>query len=433
MGNTVRLLAAVCVLLTALTAQSQEAGSPRLIRCAPDSITSGMSIKLSGYRIGGVVSKVVKVLFVQHDNTYSASPHGGGIEDIRDFQNALGHVSLIVPEGLKPGKCQIIIEADGVPSAPLTIEIASSIPPPVIGKANPLVAPPGELIWFEALGIGESDEVLLIDSQGQTHHIPSHPTSEGIQATFYLPADLPDGEATFHVVETRSGFDQPSNSLSLRVDVSPAPLDIYIPDNARSLAPGQWIDATVLNRIAAERAARIEVAFTQNELVIVPIRPFRRDTNFRLHARVPTSLVAGQVKVTTRTWLKGRPSSWSEPLELELLDHPAAPYLWNISISTPKGTDQLIDFVSFTAETLKAHSGDTVVLSGLFMVESASRLRIKLEGPGQNFDLPLSETGDQASVSFKIPRKPRSGEWQMVVTNLDKAVSVKVPITLVIE
>ena len=41
-----------------------------------------------------------------------------------------------------------------------------------------------------------------------------------------------------------------------------------------------------------------------------------------------------------------------------------------------------------------------MILSGLFMVESASRLRIKLEGPGENFDLPLWDTGDQASVRF---------------------------------
>ncbi len=432
-----RFITALCVLLTGLyiTAQSQElatpAASPTLVRCTPAAISSGMSIKLDGYRIGDYASRKVKVRFVQGDNTYSGSPTGGHYNDV---QPSLELVSLVVPEGLKPGKCQIIIEADGLASAPLVVEVAASVSPAEISNPMPLVAPPGEEIWIDALGIGESDEVELVDSAGETHHIDATTTSEGIRATFWLPDDLPDGEATFYVVDKHSGLNQHSNSLSLRIDVAPAPLVIYIPVNSQALAPGQWIDATVLNVVAAHRAERIEVAFLQNEQVIVPAKSFSGTINSRLHVKVPTSFLPGQVKVTTRTWIKGRSSSWSEPLELELLDHPAAPYLWGMCIGTPRGNEQSISFeYPRGVMVITARVGDALQLSGLFLVESAGKLRITLEGPGQRLEPPVIATDDQAEVIFKIPRKARPGEWQMVVTNLDKAVSSKVPITLIIK
>ena len=82
---------------------------------------------------------------------------------------------------------------------------------------------------------------------------------------------------------------------------------------------------------------------------------------------------------------------------------------------------------------ITASAGDTLMMTGLFLVESASRLRITLEGPGQRFEQPVSATNDQAEVSFNTPRKARAGEWQIVVTNVDKGVSSKVPITLLIK
>ena len=432
-----RFIFAVCVLLACLsiTAQSQELADrptgPKLIRCTPAVITSGMSIKLDGYRIGDYQSRKVKVRFVQGDNTYTGSAAGGQYGN--DFELSLENVRVVVPKGLTPGKCQIIIEADGLVTAPLEVEVAASVSPAEISNPMPPVAPPGEEIWIYALGIGESDEVELVDSAGEIHHIDANPTSEGIRVTFTLPDDLPDGEATFYVVDKRSGLNHHSNSLSLRVEVAPAPLVIYVPVNSQPLAPGQWVDATVLNPVAAHRAERIEVAFLQNEQVIVPLKSFKGTINSRLHVRVPTSFVPGQVKITTRTWIKGRPSSWSEPLELELLDHPAAPYLWGICIGTPRGNEQSISFeYPRGIMVITARGGDMLQLSGLFLVESAAKLRITLEGPGQRFELPAIAADDQAEVDFKIPRKPRPGEWQMIVTNLDKGVSSKVPITLVI-
>src|SRR6185503_20316211 len=160
-------ITAVCVLLAGLsmTAAGQElpdrTTGPRLIRCTPAVITSRMSIKLDGYRIGDYGSRNVKVRFVQGDNTYSAAPAGG---HYNDFEPSLENVSLIVPEGLTAGKCQIIIDADGLSTSPLTVEIAASVSPAVISNPKPMVAPPGELILIDALGIGESDEVELVDS-----------------------------------------------------------------------------------------------------------------------------------------------------------------------------------------------------------------------------------------------------------------------------
>ena len=74
-------------------------------------------------------------------------------------------------------------------------------------------------------------------------------------------------------MEKRSGLNQHSNSLPLRIDLDPAPLVVYLPSyRGNSLAPGQWIDAGLQNSVLAERAELIEVAFTQNEQVTVPVQ-----------------------------------------------------------------------------------------------------------------------------------------------------------------
>jgi hypothetical protein len=81
---------------------------------------------------------------------------------------------------------------------------------------------------------------------------------------------------------------------------------------------------------------------------------------------------------------------------------------------------------------ITARGGDAMQLSGLFLVESPDKLRITLEGPGQRLEPPVIATDDQAEVIFKIPSKAKPGEWQIIVTNLDKAVSSKVPIGLIV-
>jgi hypothetical protein len=394
-----------------------------------------MWVKVEGHNIVGDLISRVKVLFVQDGKSYVGSPDSGSRESIASPQGYQSNVSLAVPEGLNPGKCEIIVETEGVASAPFIVEITDSVSPAVISNQKPQGGQPGDMIWMTAVGVGNSDEIELVDSEGQTHLIVPNRTSEGIEAAFELPANLPAGEATFRVVENRSGLKQHSNSLSVRINLDPAPLVIYLitMHKMNSLAPGQWIDAGLQNSVLAERAELIEVAFTQNEEVIVPVQPFKRSTNSRLHVQVPASLLPGPVKISTRTWIKGRASTWSEPLEVELLEHPSAPRLWSIYHSKTKGTAQSIDLTSPGVQIITAHAGDTLVISGLFMVESVSRLRLTLEGPDQNFELPLTDTGDQARLSFTIPAAPKRGEWQLVVTNLDDNVFVKVPITLVTE
>ncbi|HEV8484961.1 MAG TPA: hypothetical protein VGV87_15575 [Blastocatellia bacterium] len=437
-GKT-RFITAVGVLLTSLyaTAHSQELVAPAtgatLTRCTPAAVTPGMWIKLEGYRMDGLAPKV-KVLFVQDGNAYTGSPDSGSRESSADSQGYLESVSLAVPQGVHPGKCEIILETYGVSSAPLIVEITDSVSPAVISNHRPLVAQVGDLIWMTAVGIGESDEIEFIDSEGQVHLIAPRRTSEGTGAVFEVPDNLPGGVATFRVIERRSGLNQHSNSLSLGIDVELAPLAISLPMyNTNSLAPGQWVDVGVENEVLARRAELIEIGFIQNEQVIVPVQPSKPSESFRLHVQVPTSLLPGQVKVATRSWINGRASSWSEPLGLELLDHPAAPYLSEIHVATPKGAQQAVGFEPAVTKLITAGPGDTLFLSGLFMVESVSKLQITLEGPEQTFEVPINETGHQASVSFAIPRNARRGEWQIVVTNMDKAVSVTAPITLVIE
>jgi hypothetical protein len=441
MFNTTRLVIALCTLLSGsyITVQSQNLPiispvNPKLIRCTPATVTPGVSIKLQGSHFGSMGSEQVKVLFIQDGSVYSKEPSGAGRTQLKDSESISEHVSLEVPEGLKPGKCQIFIEVNGLASAPLMIEIATAVLPAEIHNPKPLVAQPGETVWIEVLGISQSDEVELIDAMGQIRNLDVRTNSEGIEAGFTLPDDLPGGEIRFCVVEKRSGLNQRSNILSLQIEAGPAPLILYLPGhNVKPLAPGQWLDAAVENNRAAERAERIEVAFIQNEQVIVAASPFKRSENSRLHVRVPNSLFPGRIKMMTRTWLKRRVSPWSEAFELELLDHAAAPYLWSICLAKPKGTEQLIQFDSSLTKVITAQAGDTLMVSGLFLVESVRQLQITLEGEEEKFKLKPSEAGDPASLSFTLPRKLKSGEWRIIINNLEQSVSVNVPVILRVE
>jgi hypothetical protein len=138
-----------------------------------------MWIKVEGYRIDGfeTISKVT-LLFVQDGNSFAGSPNSGSRESIADSQGYLESLSLAARD-LKPGKCEIILETDGVPCTPLEVQITDSVLPVVISNHRSGVVQPGDHVWMTAMGICESNEIELIDSEGQLHLIAPFRTSEG--------------------------------------------------------------------------------------------------------------------------------------------------------------------------------------------------------------------------------------------------------------
>ena len=143
---------------------------------------------------------------------------------------------------------------------------------------------------------------MLTDSQGKTYHFEGGHTSGANTAAFTLPKDLPVGEATFRVIERRSGATLGSNSLSLILIHGPTPLYLHS-DWLMSVAPGQWLDLVVGSMEPLKSAERVDVMFQQKEQTVIV--PTRGPTENGLRVRVPESLAPGRVIIQTRTIVSG--------------------------------------------------------------------------------------------------------------------------------
>ncbi len=407
--------------------------APELIRSVPTSATPGIALELDGYRLRPHDPSQVRVLFVQGGVTRRGQVTGAGQDNVDDPQGGLQHLSVVVPNGLVPGPCQLTVVVDGTRSATISIDIMSEIVPAVVESVEPAVAQPGETVTIEGVGFARSDVIELTDAGGETH--PIRITGTTVPATrlgVVLPLNVADGDATLRVVEKRSGLDQTSNALSLRIKNGPLPLAICA-SCLMPVAPGQWLDLRVSNQTAQtafERADRTDVAFIQQSSVIVPI--------VGRHPRVlvPRTLAPGPVTITTRTWRDGSVSAWSEPVSLVLRDRLAPPFVKNLQVmkhDRPNHLGEPINPEPTLSDVLTVRPGDTLVLNGTFPVVAANRLQVILEGNGQRFHLTPSAFAGPDALKFRIGGELRSGDWQLLVRNIEDGASARLPITLRVE
>ena len=268
------------------------------------------------------------MLFVQgtaeHVTVSTGSSH-----DTANLKRGLHQLNVIVPEQLQPGPCQVVVEVNGSRSAPLTIQINIPATAPVVSDFRPRLPRAGEWVWIEGTGFSESDEIVLTDSQGKAYHVEAGGTSDANIAAFTLPKDLAAGEATFLVIERRSGGNLSSNSLSLMIVHGPRPLDLYS-DWLMPVAPGQWLDLVVGSMEPVKSAERVDVMFQQKEQIVVVPTMGANENNLRV--RVPESLAPGSVKIQTRTIVSGEASQWSDAVDYQLLHKPVAAKIYSLEI-----------------------------------------------------------------------------------------------------
>ncbi len=315
-----------------ITALSQENPQPSelpiITRITPDAAAAQTNVKLEGYRLGANLDEGVRVLFAQGTAEYVTAPTGGGY-DTANLKRGVHELNVMIPEQLQPGPCQVVVEVNGSRSAPLTIQINTPATAPVVSDFRPRLPSAGETVWIEGTGFSDSDDIVLTDAQGQAHHFEGGHTSDADTLAFTLPKDLPAGEATFRVIERRSGGNLSSNSLSLTIVHGPTLLYLHS-DWLMSVAPGQWLDLVVGSMEPLKSAERVDVMFQQKEqTVIVPTRgPNEND----LRVRVPESLAPGSVIIQTRTIVSGEGSPWSDPVDYQLLDKPTAAKIYSLEI-----------------------------------------------------------------------------------------------------
>ncbi|MEW6732086.1 MAG: hypothetical protein AB1489_12230 [Acidobacteriota bacterium] len=404
------------VLLAGLyvTSQAQEMVAsrerlPEIVGTTPTAATPGTEMELTGYRLGWPNIANVRVLFLQNGLEYPVRPTGGGWE-AADLLRGRQHMKVLVPDGVQPGPCEILLETNGEGSAAITIEIQPVIEPAQVTGLEPRWAQPGEVIWIRGVGFGIYDEIELIDGQGEVRRFPCNSSSSATAAAFTLPNNLPDGEASLYVVERRSGNEQRSGKLSLMISNGPVPLDVW-GSWLTPVAPGQWLDLVITSLKPLERAERAEVAFEQNgKRFIVPIVNYNYP---RVH--VPSKLTAGEATLATRTWRAGKASPWSEPVSYKLLAQPVPPLVMSLEV-VPLA--EPIYLGPSAPEMLVVMAGEELILRGKFPVASVTNLSIVLQGKERSFPLTPSVL-DPNAMKIQLPAELSPGDWRLNIAGED--------------
>jgi hypothetical protein len=231
----------------------------------------GTAIELEGYRIGADLffldqNDKVRVVFLQEDRRLPVRAEGGPSDSqVNDRKGGLQHFGVIVPAGVMQGPCQVIVEADGLTSGAIMIQIVQWVPA-VLDRLRPLWAGPGETVFIDGSAFNVSDKVELSDARGEKHLIELGAPAWRFSA-FTLPKELREGQYLVRILNAAGGEDQGSNSLALWVSAGPLPFDI-LDDWLKPAAPGQWVDLIANNNPLVAHADRVEVAFRQGSTLV---------------------------------------------------------------------------------------------------------------------------------------------------------------------
>ncbi|HEX6730027.1 MAG TPA: hypothetical protein VF074_08460 [Pyrinomonadaceae bacterium] len=244
---------------------------------------------------------------------------------------------------------------------------------------------------------------------------------------FGIPEDAPEGIITVRVGNSKHGKGQFTEPVTFTITNEPLSVELLTEDTI-SVAPGQWLDLQISNPKPLTLSELTEVAFKQagRTIIVATRKPFRP------HVAVPSALSAGEVQLQLRTWREGRPSQWSEPASFELADKPVAPLIDSIRLakggwaSLSPGPDRPTSFT--------VNPGDEVVLSGLWPVADASKLKVSLLEPGQVITITPTEFDEKATRFFDIqvhmPESLGVGEWRMIVRSEPDGTQAEVPIVI---
>jgi hypothetical protein len=195
----------------------------------------------------------------------------------------------------------------------------------------------------------------------------------------------------------------------------------------RAVAPGQWIDLSSSTPATLKHSEQTDVSFKQAGREIIVTLPRAQ----RSRLEVPALLSPGEVHLQARTWRNGRPSKWSTPVTLQLLDKPLPPYVQALRLEKTSwvqlwpGPDR--------AKKFTATPGDLIVMNGIFPVAGADKLKLLLVRLGEVVGLNVTELDEKADwfseVTVRLPADLASGDWQMTLRATDGSQHV-VPIPL---
>lgn len=397
--------------------------APEVTSITPSQATPGTELELGGYRLGWPSLKDVQVNFWQHGVQHIAHPIGGGWQ-AKDLDHGLQQMKVVVPEGVEPGECSVVIEANGFNSTPITFQIDLSVSPPTITETSSHWAMPGEVIWLTGTGFGIADGIEITDAKGQVYNLEAGSTSSGVKTAFTLPTEIAEGEVLVRVIEHRSGNGQASNPTSLIVSRGPIPLEL-LPNWLLPVAAGQWLDLVTANLKPLETSDYSEVLLEQaDQQIIVPIHD-------RVYPRIhiPTNLEPGDIKISTRTWHKNKPSPWSDPVVYTILAEPIAPTVMSIEVV---GWDEPVYLGPSTPESFELQPGDSLILRGKFPVSSPDKLRLTIKSNGNSVTL-VPNSLDPGSMIVKLPNNLPKGEWNLVLKSTENKVTSRLPVYLLIK
>jgi hypothetical protein len=388
----------------------------------PKSGSINSIIELRGYRLyPGDITKT-KAFFIQNGVEIPART-GGGSGVTNDEHNGAQTFEVIVPEEVVPGPSQLVIQVNGHRSIPVPVTI-TEWKLPVIRRVTPTSGAPGTFIDIECDGFHIYDEIEITDADGHPVRFESGGSSLG--TGFGIPKDAPEGVLTVRIGNRKYGKGQYTEPFTVMVTNAPLPLELIMA-YTKPVAPGQWIDLQT-SREPLKKSELTEVLFKQAGRTIVVAAP----KPFRPHVEVPSALTPGEVQLQARTWRKGRPSEWSEPVVVQLADKPLAPSLAALRLE-PGSWVQLWPGPD-RASSFSVSAGDEVVLSGLWPVADASKLKVLLVRPGEEIAIRASELDEKADwfseVRVRLPESLEIGEWRMIVSSETDGTHSEVPIVI---
>jgi hypothetical protein len=398
---------------------NRKAAGPVVEAWEPKTGSVDSVIYLSGYRLYQSAWDKTKAFFIQNGVELPART-AGGWSTTNNAHNLPQTLLVIVPEEVGQGQAQIVVEFNGRRSIPATITI-TEWKLPVIKRLDPTSGAPGTLVRIEGEGFHANDEIKISDANGK----PIKVSSSG--QAFGIPEDAPEGIITVRVGNSKHGKGQFTEPVTFTITNEPLSVELLTEDTI-SVAPGQWLDLHISNSKPLTLSELTEVAFKQAGRTIIVATP----KPFRPHVRVPSALSAGEVQLQLRTWREGRPSEWSEPASFELADKPVAPLI--DSIRLVKGGWASLSPGSDRATSFTVNPNDQVVLSGLWPVAEASKLKVSLLRPGQVITITPTEFDEKATRFFDIqvhlPESLGVGEWRMIVRSEPDGTQAEVPIVI---
>ena len=400
----------MCVLPVA----AQTTNEPPVVNdCSPRSGSVNSVIELKGFRLGPDELQSANAFVIQNGIEIPART-GGGSFFTNDRLNGPQTLEVILPEEVVPGPAQIVAERNGFRSAPVTITITDWTLP-IIKQLTPTTGIPGTHVHVECEGFHINDEIELTDGAGRI--VKSYESGgSAIGTSFVVPKDFPEGVLRLRIGNRKHGKNQFTPPVEFVVTNEALPLEL-VPGGMKSVAPGQWLELLLSSLAPVKHTERTEVLFKQagREIIVDLPRPRRP------RVEVPAVLSPGEVQLQGRTWRNGHPSAWSEPITLQLAEKPAPPSVQALRLEKDQwvhlwpGPDRVTKFT--------AAPGDLIVMSGIYPVSGADKLKVLLVRSGEVVELDVNELDEKVGVfselAVRLPADIGSGNWQMIVRAID--------------